>query len=475
LSAADVASVERLVDGVRRLVASVALRGAEVVPFGEAWATRVAVRQVVHGQVISIALSLLADFLLLLLLLRSLRFAALACIPVATAVLAVFALMGLFHMPLTIASSMFAAVGLGIGTDFAVHFVTHLQELHRRGLPLTDAITATIQATAPSILEGAVILACGLMTLQLSTMYPSRTVGGLTAIAIVMTAVATVYIGPRLAILLLQPRWRRAPFFFLFISLVVSGTARANTDPAPRRMVDVYNARALGGPVARRAVALSLLNDNQVVRRFDVVNLWRRTRQGVETLFYLEKPVGLTGTAYLIFENAADLMRVALHIPAGRGRVLNLAPELFDQGLLGSDFTYRDLRMLIPTEHTRFVLTGSTTIANRECTIIEAYSLDDHASATRYYLDKLHPFLLGADYLKADSTDHWRVVKTMRVEALEEVGGIWSATRMIMRVNDGRASLLELKTIDIGLSNIPESVFEAQSLPSLRERPGWRP
>ena len=81
------------------------------------------VGEIVRNQLRSIAWTLGLVGLLLAVTLRSLRAALVALLPVTVAVLGLLGGMGMAGLPLGIATSMFAALSVGVGVDFAIHFL----------------------------------------------------------------------------------------------------------------------------------------------------------------------------------------------------------------------------------------------------------------------------------------------------------------------------------------------------------------
>jgi|HubBroStandDraft_3_1064219.scaffolds.fasta_scaffold00306_7 hypothetical protein len=241
-------------------------------------------------------------------------------------------------------------------------------------------------------------------------------------------------------------------------------------------LVAAYNLRPFGNPGWRR-VRLDLKSADAVTRSFTVVNVWSRQERVVRTLFALEQPEKLRGTDYLLIEDPAEPsgMRVYLHLPAGRRGVLRIQPNAFGEGLLGSDFGYRDLRMGIPTAGCRLALGGRRTLGGEAVQVVdsvpEAAALREVSpwGRTRYYLAESAPVLLGADYFTG--ADDARPAKQLRVLGYRRIDGAWTETRMVMSGQERRSSVLTLLDFKASVPYAPE-LFAPAALPSAGARLG---
>jgi hypothetical protein len=263
------------------------------------------------------------------------------------------------------------------------------------------------------------------------------------------------------------------------VGVAVVTTTPAAGAPAALAVLSAYNRRDLGSP-GRRHVLLELLTGSEVTRTFEVENAWARAADGVSTLFLLTEPRGLRGTSYLLTEageRQAD-MRVSLYLPAGQRQVLTLSPDNHDEGLLGSDFTYNDLRMQLPLGGYAYEVAGQTVLLGRHCWVVGAKPVTPDAAravawrSARLYFASDFPFLLGADYYDTagDRLDEHQALKRLRVESVEQRAGVWTATRITMHGRDGRSSVLTLTDAAFGLAETRPELFSPANLASVAEQ-----
>ena len=192
------ADYERIAEVVRVVAESRASLQAVggITPFGDAFVSYTTVRLLVKGQVYSIALALLTDFILLALLFKSVRASLLAIIPVAFSVLIVFAGLALTGTSLGIANSMFAGIAIGIGLDFAIHLTAAYRRERAEGLLPQEAIRRAFIATCPAIVTSAGAIAVGFSILALSQIVPNVQLGLMICLSITVCACATLVLIP---------------------------------------------------------------------------------------------------------------------------------------------------------------------------------------------------------------------------------------------------------------------------------------
>jgi hypothetical protein len=252
--------------------------------------------------------------------------------------------------------------------------------------------------------------------------------------------------------------------------------------------INAYNARDFGSPGWRR-VSLDLITNGQISRSFTVVNLWKDEQGEVKTLFLLQEPKGLCGTNYLLDEDKAATsvpdMKVYLFLPSGQRQVLEIEPSKFNEGLLGSDFTYTDMRMQLPAKGYNYRLAGQCELHNEPTWVIEAEPASEEIRQTsnwahaRFYLARNFQFLLGADYYtdSEEGNGGSKPSKKMRVVSFEQINNVWTATQINMITDENHYSILKMKDARFKLPKMDSRLFQVNELSALADniRQGWTP
>lgn len=198
IKAADSTKIGRVWAVADAFRASHADQIRELYAFGDAWISYETVRALVRGQAVSLPIAMLLEVLVLTFAFGSIGLAVLAMSPVIVSLLVVLGIMALCDIPLGIANSMFVPITLGIGVDYSVHF---LSRCRRRASDGQDGFSQVYEALHDSgwpILGGATAVAIGHAVLLFSNVQPNRHLGGLVALCVLLSAVTTLFLLPRL-------------------------------------------------------------------------------------------------------------------------------------------------------------------------------------------------------------------------------------------------------------------------------------
>jgi hypothetical protein len=140
---------------------------------------------VTKSQIISLFSSLIAVWLLVLIILRSAKLATLALLPCLFALSSVFLAMVLFSIKLDIVTSLIAALAIGIGVDYAIHLLSAFM----RNKHSPEEIMMT---TGKAILANAASVAVGFSGLLFSRFLPIANLGLLFCIAMIAASAAAL-------------------------------------------------------------------------------------------------------------------------------------------------------------------------------------------------------------------------------------------------------------------------------------------
>lgn len=175
------------------------IAGVDAVWAGEAYLNLTWQQDMVSGMLVGFATTLVVIFVLLVLLFRSLRWALLAIMPVLGTVVVVYGTLAMLGRDMDMPVAVLSTMVLGIGVDFAIHFVERFRELRDRLGSTGAALHAFYREPARAMTRNAVVIAVGFAPLLLSSLVPYVVVGALLASIIVLSWLASIVVLPALA------------------------------------------------------------------------------------------------------------------------------------------------------------------------------------------------------------------------------------------------------------------------------------
>ena len=153
-------------------------------------------RLLVGGQIRSLAFSLLVVFLLNLLVFRKLGLSLLSVVPIGMTLILNFGIMGFLGITLNAGTAMVASVAVGIGIDYAIHFLVKYRQVMRKTASIDKALEQTIQQAGRGILYNMFSVAAGFMVLLLSKFVPLVQFGLLVSLNMIVTGFGALILIP---------------------------------------------------------------------------------------------------------------------------------------------------------------------------------------------------------------------------------------------------------------------------------------
>ncbi|MDF1562826.1 MAG: MMPL family transporter [Deltaproteobacteria bacterium] len=177
----------------------------------------------VEGQAWSIALSLLLVWLVTALIFRSPVLGLFATLPLFFSLFLNFGTMGLSGIALNVMTMATSSVAVGVGIDYAIHFIHRYQVDRRTGATYEHAAASALRTSGVAIAFNAAAVALGFSALGLSAFKGVSDMGILIALTMVTSAFAALTILPVLFIVLKPRAFAVAP-----------GADAPKTDSSPR-------------------------------------------------------------------------------------------------------------------------------------------------------------------------------------------------------------------------------------------------
>ena len=149
---------------------------------------------ILEGQIKSMILSLIIIIVLLSLMFRNVLIGLIGSVPIIITALISFGIMGFLGIPLNTTTALLSSIAIGIGIDYAVHFL----EQYRNNAATTDdkmvAAQKTMAHSGKAIIYNAIVVIAGFLVLLFSVFPPNRELGALVSLNMFTSFVGTLTI-----------------------------------------------------------------------------------------------------------------------------------------------------------------------------------------------------------------------------------------------------------------------------------------
>ncbi len=137
---------------------------------------------ILEGQIMSLILSLIIIIVLLSIMFKNIKIGLIGSVPIVLTALISFGIMGFLGIPLSTTTALLSSIAIGIGIDYAVHFL----EQYRHNAEGTDnklvAAQKTMAHSGKAIIYNAIVVIAGFLVLLFSVFPPNRELGALVSL-----------------------------------------------------------------------------------------------------------------------------------------------------------------------------------------------------------------------------------------------------------------------------------------------------
>jgi len=431
-----------------------------------------------RGVGVSIALILLVSALVF----RSFTTGIVAVIPVSFTILCLYGVMGYLGIYLEPATSMFAAISVGVGVDFAIHFIDRvLQHSRTNDTSLTLAVNEVAPSTGRACFFNAAALSLGFSVLMISDLPTLQRFGGLVTVAAVSSFLCALVIIPALFTLIDRSSRAPRPAAIVTTSLVVL-LCGAILLPRPITAeglsgLELANQVALReeASTTKRIIAMTLRDKRGKTREREamVMRSLDSDIRSTRVTYLHPKPVRELTFLSKDFLGQARKDERWLYIPAV-GKVRRIPASDRGDYFLGTDFTFEDMQsdLKFDVSDYEFEYGGRVNhggvsahrLTGRPVSRAVAKQLGYGSFSAIVDPESWFPLQIEFFDLKLEP------LKTVIVGGLQRVDGIWTPARIeAQHHRTGHSTLFVYTDIEHAIE-LPSSLFRAQEL--VRGLPG---
>ncbi len=448
------------------------------------------IRNIARNHARSVIGSLIAVGLMAALVFRSFVAGLICLVPIAMAVLLVYAVMGFGGVWLGVGTSMFAAIAIGLGVDFSIHALDRLKELVARHGFGDEAILKLFPNTGRALLFNFIAVGLGFAVLTASDVPPLVRFGSMVAVAVATAFLAALTVLPAL-VKLMRPAFlvRHAPSrakptsalrgtgrIAVWVTVLVSGLllasagmAEPETDlPDGRTIMEKVVARDEGTWVTRK-LRMELIDRSGHKRVRETRALRRYYGREKRTVIFYLSPTSIRGTAFLTYDHPDPAIEDDqwLYLPALR-KVRRISASDRGDYFLGTDFSYEEIKKENKVELSdyRFRTLGKDVVDGHETFVVEGMPSSQRVAHELGYSRVV--WRVDPRIWMSRKSDYWDIngnhLKTITLPEIARVDGIWTALR-IRAVNHktGHATLFIFSDIDYR-TEVPDRMFRQSAL-----------
>jgi hypothetical protein len=174
---------------------------------GGAIGVQAAVNEVINqSQIWNLVFALSGVFLCVMIQYRSIAAGLILTIPLCISNLVAFALMGIYQIGLTVSTYPVSSIGVGLGVDYGIYFLSRLVEEKKLTDDINVAIVNTIKSNGKSIVMIATTLTIGLIFWIFSSLKFQAQMGALLAVLLFLNMLGALLLVPSL-VAIFKPRF----------------------------------------------------------------------------------------------------------------------------------------------------------------------------------------------------------------------------------------------------------------------------
>jgi len=149
---------------------------------------------ILEGQITSLLMSLVIVAVLLGFMFRNITAGLIGAVPIIITAAISFGVMGLLGIPLSTTTALMSSISVGIGIDYAVHFIDRYRENMRLTNDMGLSIQRTMHHSGRAIVFNAAVVIAGFAVLLFSVFPPNRELGFLVSLNMFTSFIGTVTI-----------------------------------------------------------------------------------------------------------------------------------------------------------------------------------------------------------------------------------------------------------------------------------------
>ncbi len=412
---------------------------------------------------------------------RSVVLGCIALTPVLVSIFIVYSFMWAADLSLEVGTSMFAAVAVGLGVDFAIHTVARIRQSMSAGIDVVHACEDYYRTTGKTLMLNALAVSAGFMVLTTSGVGQLRDFGSVVSLAMLSSFVTAALLVPALLVILsrlgaaFSPDTLRTSAGITTLTAALLGVG-AISAPAARADGEDLNAQEIvksinavpQGETLSRSMSMRLTDKRGKVRESKTSVYRKYFGEERRSVMFYSAPANVRGTAFLSYDYAeperAD--EQWLYLPALR-KVRRVSAADRGDFFLGTDFSYEDIKLegKLGEADYHYAL-AAVQPDDPDLIALDATTRSEVLVQELGYSKNL--IVVNRKDWIISRVDFWdergELLKTMTVKDVRKVDGFWTRHRLIMTNHkSGHTSELLFSDVDYQ-ADIDDKLFSTRAL-----------
>ncbi len=168
--------------------------GVELNYAGSGYKALVFTDLILEGQITSLIMSLIIIVILLSFMFKKISVGIIGSVPILITALIGFGVMGMLNIPLSTTTALISSIAIGIGIDYAVHFIERYKIYAAQTGDKLKTVRLTMHHSGRAIIFNAIVVIAGFLVLLFSVFPPNRSLGALVSLNMFTSFLGTVTI-----------------------------------------------------------------------------------------------------------------------------------------------------------------------------------------------------------------------------------------------------------------------------------------
>jgi predicted RND superfamily exporter protein len=192
LKSDDSRTIKSAINVINNFSDELKTHGIAVAYAGSGYKSLVFTDLILQGQISSLFLSLVIVVILISLMFRNVLAGFIGSVPIVFTSVVNFGLLGISGISLSVTTALISSIAIGIGIDYAIHFIERYREYAAIKGDKVLAGRLTMRHTGRAILFNAVVVITGFLVLLFSVFPPNRELGAFVALNMFVSFLGTV-------------------------------------------------------------------------------------------------------------------------------------------------------------------------------------------------------------------------------------------------------------------------------------------